>query len=399
MKSKKRNTDLVPVADALDGFEKLFQAEAPATDDHGVWAEPQLYLLPFCVPQDRTAERFRQIRITETINVAGEVKHRSFIVTPHPDLGLPGSFELEVMTGIYKLADIQLREHGCLSDFLDIGTFRSFLEMIGRPGNGKYIEMLKEGLRRLAGTNCISEGFFYSKPRNLYVIENFSFLTSLQIAGETDFNGATFERTRVKLHEFIRENLNSNFRTLIDFDCLRQLKTDIAKPLSLHLAYRMFKNKSSEWVADYDWLAERLAIKPQPLLRRAKEQLKAALTELRDWGFIEGWEWSGRKLRMVAGDRLLKMHQKRVQAKDAWIAFEQEKTRTEKLITTQNPRTVREAARQEAFDPLAILCTEFAVRGWHAVASKAGARGLSEADLTSEALKRGHTLQQRLPSC
>ncbi len=396
-KKKNECSELVPISQTVEDFADLFKVEH-RDDDRIVWAEPQLYLLPFCIPQDRTAERFRQIRITETVNIAGELKHRSFIVTPHPDLGLPGSFELEVMTGIYKLADIQIRENGSLSEFLDLNTFRSFLEIIGRPGTGKYIKMLKEALRRLAGTTCISEGFFYSKPRNLYVIENFSFITSLQIAGESDFNGATFERTRLRLHEFIRENLSSNFRTMIDFDALRELKTDIAKPLSLHLAYRVFKNKSSEWIADYEWLAERLAIKVYEDLKAARKQFKPALVELQKRGFIHEWQWIGKKIKFLAGPRLVEMHKRRINAKDAWLGFQQEKARTEKLITAHQPRTIVEAARQEAFDPLATLCTEFAVRGWAAVADKAKARGLTVDSLSREATERGHTIRDATTS-
>lgn len=394
---KKQNmkcVELVPVADALEGLDDLFDQRL-APDRQGVWAEPQLYLLPFCVPQDRHSERFRQIRISESVTVNNEVTQRSFLVIPHPDLGLPGSFELEVMTGIYRLADVQLKELGFVPEFIDLGTFRSFLESIGRTGGGKYIGMLKEALRRLAGTTCISEGFFYSKPRNLYVVDTFTFITSLQIAGESDFNGGTFDRTRVKLHEFIRDNLNTNFRTLIDFEYVRTLRTAIAKSLCLHIAYRIFKNSKSEWIADYDWLADRIAIKIQTDLKRAKEQLKAGCIDLKTTGFIESWEWMDRrKIRFVAGPRLLEMHKQRVQAKDAWIAHEQEKARSERLITGQPPRTVQEAKRQESFDPLAALCTEFAYRGWTAVAHKAHSRGLTEELLIAEALKRGHTIQQ-----
>lgn len=391
MKSrKKENSDLVPISNALDGLEDLFVDQG----ERGVWAEPQLYLLPFCVPQDRTAERFRKIKISESVKVGDQMKHRSFIVNPHPELGLPGSFELEVMTGIYRLADMAIKKNGFVPEFIEIGTFRAFLESIGRPGNGKYIQMVKEALRRLAGTTCISEGFFYSKPRNLYVVESFTFITSLQIAGESDFSGSYFERTRIKLHEFIRENLNSNFRTLIDFAQLRKFKTDIAKTLSMHIAYRTFKNKKSQWIVDYDWLAERLAIRVYEELKAAKKQMRPALIELQENEFIQSWEWiDGRKLVLTAGRQLLEAHKRRVEAKDAWIDHEQEKSRCEKLITNQTPRTVREAERVEAFDPLAVLCTEYAVRGWDAIARKALARGLDEETLKDEAQKRGHTIQ------
>jgi hypothetical protein len=182
-KQNLKSAELVSVGDALEGLEDLFTQRIATTDRQGVWAEPQLYLLPFCVPQHGAAERFRQIKISESVTINDEIKQRSFLISPHPELGLPGTFELEVMTGIYKLADVAIKANAMVPEFLDLGTFRSFLESIGRPGTGKYIAMLKEALRRLAGTMCISEGFFYSKPRNLYVVDTFTFITSLQIAG------------------------------------------------------------------------------------------------------------------------------------------------------------------------------------------------------------------------
>lgn len=391
---KKTNTKrdaLLPISHTLEGFDDLFQSKS--AQDSGVWAEPQFFLLPICVPQDKHSDRFRVIKISETVKVGDKIKQRSFLVNPHPELGLPGSFELEVMTGIYRLADVQASQLGFVPEYIDLGTLRSFLSLIGKPYSGKYAAMLKEALKRLMGTICVSEGFFYSKPRDLYIAESFTFISGVKFAGETDFNGNTYERNQVRLHEYIRENLNANFRTLIDFDYLRMLKTDIAKPLSLHLAYRVFKNKSSEWIVDYEWLADRLAIKRHDVLWRAKEQLKSALKELQDTGFLETWDWVDRKLKLIAGSRLAFMHRKRVQAKDAWLAHEQEKLRVEQLVISLPPRTDKEADRQEAFDPFAAICAEFAVRGWKAVQAKAATRGLSQDVLMQEATKRGHTIR------
>jgi hypothetical protein len=384
MKNKPK-AGLVRISDALDGFEKLYEQELPS-DAHGVWAEPQLYLLPFCVPQDRLSERFRSIKISESVTVNDQVKHRSFVVNPHPELGLPGSFELEVMTGLYKIADEYITKFHSVPDVFDLGSFRSFLTSIGRPCTGKYVGMLKEALKRLAATTCISEGFFYSKPRDLYIIESFTFITSLQIAGEHDFNGNKYESTQVRLHEFIRENLNSNFRTLIDFEYLRSLRTSVAKPLALHLAYRVFKNAKCEWTTDYDWLADRMALKVYTDLRRAKEQLKPALQELKDTGFIESWEWQpNTRIKFVAGPRLIQMHKERVAARDAWLLHQEQQTRKELPL----PRSEREAAQRAIYDPLNPLCAEYSFRGWTAVAEKAKQLGVDEDTVKRETVKRG----------
>jgi hypothetical protein len=163
--------------------------------------------------------------------------------------------------------------------------------------------------------------------------------------------------------------------------------------LTLHLAYRIFKNKSSEWVADYDWLAKRIGLQVYPELKRAKDQLRDALAELETRHVIESCEWlPGNKLKFVAGRYLVDLHSKRVSAKDAWLAYEQERQRVERSITAHPPRTAKEAERQADFDPLAPLCAEYAYRGWQGVAHRAAGRGLTENDLQIEAQKRGHRL-------
>jgi hypothetical protein len=189
------------------------------------------------------------------------------------------------------------------------------------------------------------------------------------------------------LHEFIRENLNSNFRTLIDFDYVRSLKTSIAKPLALHLAYRILKNGKSVWEADYSWLAERLAIKVYPEMRMAKKQLKAALMELQETGFLSSWEWlEGARIKFIAGDRLLQKHKDRVIAKDAWLAHQDKIPK----IEVKDEQAIKAVLAE--YDSLAPLCAEYAVKGWDVVRRKAQQKGLTEETLKVEAQQRGHKI-------
>jgi len=390
MKTTRQKTDLVPVKQALDGFEKLFVSVIPETKQDHVWAEPQLFFLPFCVPQD--AERFRTIRIEETIRDGDQVKQRVFKVNPDPDFGLPGPFELEVMIVIFQIADEYMAIHGEVPIRLSLGSFRSFLKRMGRPMTGKYADILKQALKRLAATTCVSEGFFYSKPRDLYVIKSFQFITAAYIAGEDDHNGGRFDTTAIEFHDFIRENLNSKFRTLIDFAFIRSLKKGISKSLSLHLLYRFYKEGKSTWTADYVWIANRLGLKLQTDLRRAKDQLRDALNELKATGFLEEWEWLPNwRIRFQAGYACVQQHKERVERQDAWLQHQQKEA---KQLTLFPPRTVREAQRLAAFDPLAAICAEYAVNGWtSAVSLKAKSKGLTQDALKAEAIQRGHCLR------
>lgn len=395
MKSNKEAKPIASVKDILrdDGLTDIFEANTlPGQQNtQHVWAEPQLFLLPFCAPQHRTEDRLRTIKVVETVNVNGVIKERKFKVIPDPDFGLPSIFDFEVMIVIYQIAASELARTGCVPETLELPTFRKFLELMGRPGDGRYIAMLKESLKRLAATNCVSEGFFYSKPRDFYLIENFQFLTAAHLVGEDDHNGGRFEKTTVKPHSFIRENLNANFRTLIDFEYIRSLQTDIAKPLSLHLLYRFFKQNKSVWETDYDWIAERLAIRIYQDLKRAKDQLKPALQELKKTGFIDSWEWlPDRRIRFIAGPTYVKQHSVRVKNKDLWLTHQENEAKQLQLIPAIKPIV----EQLKTFDPLVVLCAEYAVKGWNSsVAKKAKQKNLTEEMLRQEAVSRGHILK------
>lgn len=380
--------DCVPPA----SIETMIQSQTAPVDGQemqGVWAEPQLFLLPFCVPQDKAADRYRQVEITEKVRVNGQLRERAFRVNPDAKLGLPGPFELEVMIAIYQVAATYINQTGAVPEYIELGSLRSFLESMGRATGGSYVAMLKEALKRLASTTCVSEGFFYSKPRDLYLIQSFQFITEVQITGETDFSGKRYEKTVVRLHEFIRDNLNSNFRTLIDFRYIRSLKTDIAKTLSLHLSYRFHKHGQGSWEADYSWLAERLAIKVYPDVKMQKRQFKSSLEELQKTGFLDKWEWlpNGR-IRFYAGSRYLDQHFRRVAAKDAWLLHQEDFPKQLSLLPSNEIERLK-----EKFDPLDSICAKFAVFGWKAVEAQAKEKQLTLEQIKAETVNRGFAIQ------
>src|SRR5882757_3425560 len=189
MKRKNFDQGLTSVGATLSGLEELFKPKEQPLPQH-VWAEPQLFLLPFCAPQHRHEDRMRTIKIVESVNINGVKRERKFKVIPDPDFGLPGLFDFDVMLILSQLAQLAALQGISEDDEaeLELPSMRRVLEMMKRPGSGTYIALLKESLKRLAATNCVSEGFFYSKPRDMYVIENFQFLTAVHVKGEDDQN-------------------------------------------------------------------------------------------------------------------------------------------------------------------------------------------------------------------
>ncbi|MBZ0185327.1 MAG: hypothetical protein K8F91_03670 [Candidatus Obscuribacterales bacterium] len=81
---------------------------------------------------------------------------------------------------------------------------------------------------------------------------------------------------------------------IVDLASFQNLKTDIAKQLYTHLAYRFYVETEEGdgcWVADYDWLVLHIGIKPHRQLWRAKQQLQVAHQELKRLGYISDFKW------------------------------------------------------------------------------------------------------------
>ncbi len=392
---KKITGGLLAVKDVIDAeliIEEKARDRANDRGEHQVWAEPQLFLVPFCLPQK--SDRLKPVEIVERVKVDGVIKERRFCVNPDPRYGLPGAFELEVMLVIYQLAAHQLSETTDNEYEIDLGSIRNLLKLMGRPYSGKYSAMVKEALKRLASTVCISEGFFYSKPKNLYLIKRFGFITEACIAGEDDGNGNCFERTTVKLDPVIVENLQARFRTLVDARYIRELKTDIAKTLTFHLSYRFHlagKQRHSYWDADYSWLAPRLGIRVYDEQWEANKQMKSALEELKRTGFLENYEWlQNMRLRFHAGPIYLEQHKRRVENRDAFLSHQEE------IAPKQLSLLPALGVTKEPFDndPLPPVCAAYALKGWTAeIQVKAERLGLDQAKLHNVALARGFKLK------
>jgi hypothetical protein len=161
---------------------------------------------------------------------------------------------------------------------------------------GKNISAIKDSLKRLKNTLVDAEETFFDNKKKRYVSVRLTLLRGLISAGEDDENGGTYGQNYVIFDETILSNLNCGYVMILDVDCLRTLKTNIAKQLYAHLAYRFYleaRDGDEWWPADYEWLAIHLGIKPQTELWRAKQQLEPAHEELKSLGYIDEYRWDG----------------------------------------------------------------------------------------------------------
>lgn len=303
----------IPQTDlSLNGLQDFFQPPR--------LSKPEMHLLlkPFFL-LDRHADRFKPIEYIYSVIENGKAITRGWSVQPHFKYGLPGAFDRDVTTVIYELVNENYFSKNLpVPETMPIGTFRDFAERMGIAVSGQNVAAIKDSLKRLMNTLAVCEETFFDNKKHRYVSLSFRLLAAVGCAGEDDDNGGKHEENFVVFDQHILRNLNTGYVMVVDLDRLHTLRTNIAKQLYAHLAYRFYVEAQDGdhcWTADYDWLTLHLGIKPQKELWRAKQQLEPAHEELQELGYIsdcrwDGWRvlyrpgpvWKGEQLRRKSGN-------------------------------------------------------------------------------------------------
>lgn len=275
---------------SLDGLQDFFQPPR--------LSKPEMHLLlkPFFL-LDRHADRFQPIQYVYSVIENSKAVTRRWFVQPHALYGLPGAFDRDVTIVIYEIVNEEYLAKGLsVPRIMPIGSLRDFAEKMGiNPNSGKNIAAIKESLKRLKNTLVDSEETFFDNRKKRYVSISFRLLAGVGFADEEE-DGVRHEENFVIFDEMLLSNLNTGYVMVVDVDCLRTLKTNIAKQLYAHLAYRFFveaQDGDEWWTADYDWLCVHLGIKRWAELWRAKQQLQDAHEELIELGYVANYRWDG----------------------------------------------------------------------------------------------------------
>ena len=216
---------------------------------------------------------------------------------PISNIGFARSFDRDVTTVIYELVNEKYFSKDLwVPEVMPIGTLRDFAERMGITVAGSTTAAIKESLKRLMHTLTACEETFFDNKQRRYISLSFRLLAGVGFAGEDDGNGGRYEENFVIFDQHILRNLNTGYVMVIDVEALRRLKSNIAKQLRGHLDHRFFiaeEDGHDYWVADYEWLAIHLGIKPQLELWRAKQQLQEAHEELKATDYIGDYRWDG----------------------------------------------------------------------------------------------------------
>ena len=207
----------------LDGLQDFFQAPR--------LSKPEMHLLlkPFFM-LDRHADRFKPIEYNYSVVENGRAITRGWNVQPHFKYGLPGPFDRDVTTVIYEMVnELYFAKSLSVPETMVIGTFRDFAERLGIAVSGQNVAAIKDSLKRLMNTLAVCEETFFDNKKHRYISVSFRLLKGVGFAGDEDGNGGKHEENFIVFDECILRNLNTGYVMVVDVDCLRTLKTNIAK--------------------------------------------------------------------------------------------------------------------------------------------------------------------------
>jgi hypothetical protein len=139
----------------------LFDA-VPLEDWRPVRDDFNFCRLALFVSSDKKADRFRNIRQTFDVKQGGKTFQVVWEVRHDAELGLPSTFDRDVWLGLMDL--IQEATDGGrkpIPDIIEIPSLTQFLKRIGKKSDGgKWTLRVKESIKRLCLTTCVTEKAF-----------------------------------------------------------------------------------------------------------------------------------------------------------------------------------------------------------------------------------------------
>ena len=303
--------------------------------------------LPLFALADQKRDRFRNIRHSYRVEVNGKFFEAIWEVRHDAELGLPSTFDRDVWWELCALNTEAQESKQDDSGIVYMGALTQFLQQMGKTSDGgKMIGRLKESIKRLTLTTCVTEKAFNCPASGgyLHLLKPIHLIEEYAFKGDPDGNGGVYEHSWVKLGEYVRKNLSSGYIALLDVKYIRSLKGELAKQLYPFLSYRF-------WLAvqrgrDYTsvhWqeIASYLAVSGWNNKTRAKQRLSKAFTELKDRGYIDPTsDWQDDKFQFKIGDKFIDELKNRMKAKEQYRAWIEGKKSVRQLTVLPRPKDV-----------------------------------------------------------
>jgi hypothetical protein len=205
-------------------------------------------------------------------------------IFPVAEFGLPTTADQDKYFAFQKILEQIRKRNGVITNPV---RFSSATMIHG----GKNYGEIWEWIRRMTLTGIESEGVVYFSGRKKYARDLFHVFQRSVAVGEVLENGTIAEENYIWLSEWQLENINNRHTLPINYDVYRILQLHISKALVPLLQIWFFASRAELHTAKkYSDLCSLLGLQTFRSPSRIKQQLGPSLNELKDNGFLAGWE-------------------------------------------------------------------------------------------------------------
>jgi hypothetical protein len=299
--------------------------------------------LPLFALADQRRDRFRNIRHTYPVEVNGKTIEATWEVRHDSELGLPSTFDRDVWWELCARYT-ELQRAGDDAGIIYLGSLPAFFASMGKKSDGgNMTARLKESIKRLTVTTCLTERSFNCPTSGgyLHLLKPIRLIEECAFKGDPDGKGGVYEQGWIRLGDYVRNNLKSGYIALLDVNYIRSLKGELTKQLYPFLSYRFWlavQRGRDYTLVHWQDLANYLAVTGWGSLTRAKQRLSKAISELKDRRYIdESSDWEDDKFLFRIGDQFIDELKNRMKAKEQYRAWIEGKKSVKQLTVLPRP--------------------------------------------------------------
>ena len=220
----------------------------------------------------------------------GKVVEAEATIIPSVEHGLPTTPDQDKYLAFQQIVQERRKINGGLVQNPIPFTSYELCNRVGLNTGGKNYAGISEWLDRMVSTTIRSKGTVYLAKRKTYVKDTFHVFDRAVTAGEELPDGRVAEQNYVWLSEWQIENLNERYQIPVDFERYKQLRSHIGKALVPLLQVWLFPTRSvGKFEKRYGDVCELLSLRPQSAPSLIDRQLRPALDELLEMGYISNW--------------------------------------------------------------------------------------------------------------
>jgi hypothetical protein len=210
-------------------------------------------------------------------------------VSANSEYGYPRPFDRQVHKAIEYIISNLPRP---IQNPVPIGSLYRIAKLLGLRDSGQVYRDIKAALQRINATTIETNGTFYSKGEQEFVVDQFHLYERIVLQGKRLPNGKIADTNYVFLSSWYLDNINNRYVRPLDYTYYRSLQAPIASRLYELLGVKFYGMGKYPYIRyRYSNLCQLLPVTQYQRVSKAKEILNPAHEELRITGFFDRVEW------------------------------------------------------------------------------------------------------------